>query len=276
MYGIPPSEHADLSEYECHAFPDDAYQLDQLLVALISIAIAIPTGMFLGRCFEIANEGEDWPDAWLELPRGWIKLAAQALYGEHYHGRWHYSTAIEGDEDSAVQLKRRSLSHSQQSFGSRSHGPGEALHDDTVDGGIVGIVRQSITSIMHKVKGHSKVVPPCRSDLVLWYVRHSYEMHGYTLMGGLEGLRSGLIELSSGLSVGVEFHNKVVRLLPLCDGFHICPASLLIDLGVQSWNKTTAESRLLARLQLSLTLLALLVLRLHLLQLLLLSNTSFL
>ena len=86
-----------------------------------------------------------------------------------------------------------------------------------------------------------------------------------------------------GLSVGVEFHNRVVRLLPLvvrllplCDGFHICPASLLIDLGVQSWNKTTAESRLLARLQLSLTLLALLVLRLHLLQLLLLSNTSFL
>ena len=95
----------------------------------------------------------------------------------HYHGRWHYSTAIEGDEDSAAQLKRRSLSHAQQSFGSRSHGPAwETQHDDTVDDGIVGIVRQSITSMMHKVKGHSKVVPPCRSDLVLWYVRHSYEM----------------------------------------------------------------------------------------------------
>jgi len=124
VYGIPPSEHADLSEYECHAFPDDAYPTDQLLVGLINIAIAIPSGMFLFRCFEIANEGDDWPDAWLELPRGWLKLLFQLVYGRHIAGRWHYETSVE--------TQREPL--------------------------------------------NPAAVQVCRSDFVMWYVRHSYEV----------------------------------------------------------------------------------------------------
>ena len=127
MYGTPPSEHADLSEYECHAFPDDASPTDQLLVALINIAISIPSGMVLYRCFEIANEGEDWPDAWLELPRGMMKLVFQLVYGQHVAGRWHYSTPpLERD----------------------GQPPARHVHD----------------------------VPPCRSDFLKWYVRHSVEV----------------------------------------------------------------------------------------------------
>ena len=124
VYGTPPREHADLSDYECHAFPDDAYPLDQLLVGLINIAIAIPSGMFLYRCFELANEGESWPDAWLEQPRGLLKLLFQLGYGRHIAGRWHYSLGVENERQP----------------------PNPAA------------------------------VPPCRSDFVRWYVRHSYEV----------------------------------------------------------------------------------------------------
>ena len=99
VYGIPPSEHADLSEYECHAFPDDAYPLDQLLVGLINIAVAIPVAIFLQRCFELANEGEDWPDAWLEMPRGLTKLGWRAVFGAYPTGRWHYARPIESSVD---------------------------------------------------------------------------------------------------------------------------------------------------------------------------------
>ena len=97
IYGTPPQEYADLSQYVCHAFPDDAYPLDQMLVALINIAIGLPIGMFLLRCFEIANEGDDWPDAWLEVPKGLITLAFRLLYGRHLTGRWHYRQPLEGD-----------------------------------------------------------------------------------------------------------------------------------------------------------------------------------
>ena len=94
-YGIPPSEHADLSEYECHAFPDDAYPTDQLLVGLISFAVAIPVAMFLARCFEIANENDDEPEAWLEMPDGVVKYAMMALFGRKPHGEWHYEHAMQ-------------------------------------------------------------------------------------------------------------------------------------------------------------------------------------
>ena len=97
VYGVPPQEYPDLSQYVCHAFPDDTYPLDQLLVALINIAIGLPIGMFLFRCFEIANEGEDWPDAWLEVPKGLITLAFRLFYGRHLTGRWHYRPPLEGE-----------------------------------------------------------------------------------------------------------------------------------------------------------------------------------
>ena len=224
VYGTPPSEHADLSEYECHAFPDDAYPIDQLLVGLISIAVAIPTGMFLGRCFELANEGEDWPDAWLELPRGWVKMAAALLFGEHFNGRWHYTTAVEGDEDRAAALKRRSLSRAARSFGARSFGAGDL--DDTVDGGLVGAVRRSISTILQKTRGqHSATVPPCRRPLVLWYVRHSYEMPTMWLMrftawswGLLRGAgRTGAGDAHTNGST-FEFRDKLRDFEGSCDG----------------------------------------------------------
>jgi hypothetical protein len=78
----------------------------------------------LFRCFEIANEGEDWPDAWLELPRSWLKLLLQLVYGRHIAGRWHYETSVE--------TQREPL--------------------------------------------NPAAVQVCRSDFVMWYVRHSYEV----------------------------------------------------------------------------------------------------
>ena len=146
VYGTPPSEHADLSEYECHAFPDDAYPLDQVLVGLINIAIAVPTGIFLFRCFEIANEGEDWPDAWLEMPRGWVKVLFQLSFGRHFTGRWHYSQPVE-----------------------QGHG-----------------------KLQPHARGQEQAAPPCRSDFVRWYVRHSYEMPTMWLLRFLDWLRGML------------------------------------------------------------------------------------
>ena len=160
VYGDPPSEHADLSEYECHAFPDDAYALDQVLVGLINIAIAIPTGMFLFRCFELANEGEDWPDAWLEKPRGWLKMLFQLAFGRHFTGRWHYFTPLEGEH---------------------------AHHGGVADAGVATgetappvpesvALNASARRAGKKKQEKHHVAPPCTSDLVRWYVRHSYEV----------------------------------------------------------------------------------------------------
>ena len=129
VYGQPPTEYPDLSQYVCHAFPDDAYPLDQLLVALINIAIGLPIGMFLFRCFEIANEGEDWPDAWLEIPKGLVTLAFRLVYGRHLTGKWHYAPPLEGD----------------------------------------GCAVDSWPTALQPVAAQ-------QSDLVQWYVRHSYEL----------------------------------------------------------------------------------------------------
>ena len=197
VYGTPPTEYPDLSIYECHAFPDDAYPLDQLLVALINIAIAIPSGMFLFRCFEIANEGEDWPDAWLEMPRGWLKLAAEFLYGHHFTGRWHYFTAVEGavkqeeQESTAPRLSmQRSVSvrerggrsglmrfiTEQDAAGAHASTQSEVMQGAADADGLAGISRTSMSTVMRLVRGNTTVVPPCTSDLVRWYVRHSYEV----------------------------------------------------------------------------------------------------
>ena len=193
VYGTPPSEHADLSDYVCHAFPDDDYPLDQVLVGLINIAISIPTGMFLFRCFELANEGEDWPDAWLEMPIGWVKLAMEFMYGHHFTGRWHYFTAVEGAEEQAS-TARRSMQRSgtvherggrdglfryisaQSAAATHSNVQSEVMEDTATADGLAGIARNSISSIVQLIRGRSAVVPPCRSDLVRWYVRHSYEV----------------------------------------------------------------------------------------------------
>ena len=129
VYGQPPTEYPDLSQYVCHAFPDDAYPLDQLLVALINIAIGLPIGMFLFRCFEIANEGEDWPDAWLEIPKGLVTLAFRLVYGRHLTGKWHYAPPLEGD----------------------------------------GCALDAAPRAMQPVAAQ-------QSDIVQWYVRHSYEL----------------------------------------------------------------------------------------------------
>ena len=188
VYGTPPSEHADLSDYVCHAFPDDDSQLDQVIVGLINIAIAIPSGMFLYRCFEIANEGEDWPDAWLELPRGWIKLVMEVLYGEHFAGRWHYFPPVEVGRDkvgadSTVQDGLMRLVESQDAGrAARNHISGgganeqQMSQDAAAANSVADIARSALATVRRSIHGHVSSVQPCRSDLVRWYVRHSYEV----------------------------------------------------------------------------------------------------
>ena len=80
-----PTEHDSIADYVCHAFPDDAYVTDQFFVGLISVAVALPVDRFLGRAFEIANEGEEGlAGAWLEAPSGKWKL----LLGKDAHNGW--------------------------------------------------------------------------------------------------------------------------------------------------------------------------------------------
>ena len=81
--GDPPSVHAYLDDYVCHAFPDDAYVTDQFFVGLISVAVALPIDLFLARAFETANEGEV-PGNWLDAPPGKWKL----LLGKDAHNEW--------------------------------------------------------------------------------------------------------------------------------------------------------------------------------------------
>ena len=83
VYGNPPEEHMYLDEYVCTAFPDDAYITDQMLVGLISVAVALPVDLFLARAFELANEG-DAPESWLEAPAGKWKW----VVGKNGHNDW--------------------------------------------------------------------------------------------------------------------------------------------------------------------------------------------
>ena len=70
----------------CHAFPDDAYVTDQFFVGLISVAVALPVDMFLARAFEVANEVEGAPEAWLSYGGKW-----KLLLGKHAHADWHFT-----------------------------------------------------------------------------------------------------------------------------------------------------------------------------------------
>ena len=80
-----PTEHDSIADYVCHAFPDDAYVTDQFFVGLISIAVALPVDRFLGRAFEIANEGDEGlAGSWLEAPSGKWKL----MLGKDAHNGW--------------------------------------------------------------------------------------------------------------------------------------------------------------------------------------------
>jgi hypothetical protein len=84
-YGTPPEEHTYLDDYVCTAFPDDAYITDQLLVGLISVAVALPIDLLLARAFEIANEMDGAPECWLDAPPGKWRL----LLGKDAHASWH-------------------------------------------------------------------------------------------------------------------------------------------------------------------------------------------
>ena len=70
----------------CHAFPDDAYVTDQFFVGLISVAVALPVDMFLARAFEVANEVDGAPEAWLTYGGKW-----KLLLGKHAHADWHFT-----------------------------------------------------------------------------------------------------------------------------------------------------------------------------------------
>ena len=83
VYGTPPEEHMFIDDYICTAFPDDAYVTDQMLVGLISVAVALPVDLFLARAFEIANEG-DAPQSWLEAPASKWKW----VVGKNGHNHW--------------------------------------------------------------------------------------------------------------------------------------------------------------------------------------------
>jgi len=82
---VLPLYPGGMVDYTCSAFPDDGNALDSFLVGLISIAIALPVGLFLESCFEIANDSEQ-PESiliWL----GWRKM----VFGAEAHRKWHYT-----------------------------------------------------------------------------------------------------------------------------------------------------------------------------------------
>ncbi len=135
IYGEPPEEHMFLDDYVCHAFPgaralaatgallrwiavvswaqltqaaraprpDDENYWDQILVGLISVAVALPIDMFLARAFEIANEG-DAPESWLDAPAGRVKL----IIGKDAHQGWHLANPSEPVSDFVLWVVRYS------------------------------------------------------------------------------------------------------------------------------------------------------------------------
>ena len=103
-YGDPPEEHMYLDEYVCTQFPDDAYVTDQLLVGLISVAVALPVDLFLARAFELANENSDMPEAWVDEPTGKWKF----LLGKDCHNSWRLADPKQPVSDLVLWLVRYS------------------------------------------------------------------------------------------------------------------------------------------------------------------------
>ena len=103
IYGDPPAEHMYLDEYVCTAFPDDAYISDQLLVGLISVAVALPVDLFLARAFELANEGE-MPESWVDEPAGKWKW----VVGKNGHNDWRLADPKRPISDLVLWLLRYS------------------------------------------------------------------------------------------------------------------------------------------------------------------------
>jgi hypothetical protein len=85
-YTYDGEAHVYVDEYVCHAFPDEESYWDQLLVGLISVAVALPIDMLLQRAFEVANEGE-LPGNWLCALSGKWKL----LLGKRAHNGWRFA-----------------------------------------------------------------------------------------------------------------------------------------------------------------------------------------
>ena len=77
----------ELADWTCQAFPNDNLPRDSLIVALISLALAIPVTVFLSGCFEIANDSE--------APESWLRYAGAVRFicGLQAHRRWHYTGA---------------------------------------------------------------------------------------------------------------------------------------------------------------------------------------
>jgi hypothetical protein len=84
---VLPDYPSGLSDYTCHAFPDDDAPLDSFLVGLISIAVALPITLFLNSCFSVANSANT-PDSFLRWA-GWRRL----VFGLAANRRWHYTGA---------------------------------------------------------------------------------------------------------------------------------------------------------------------------------------
>jgi hypothetical protein len=82
---VLPDYPNGLQDFVCHAFPDDASQLDSLIVAAIAVAVGLPVAAFLAGCFEVANDSE-CPESWLEW-NGWRKI----VLGHNANRKWHYT-----------------------------------------------------------------------------------------------------------------------------------------------------------------------------------------
>ena len=96
VYGPPgdeAEEHESIEDYECHAFPDDAYPTDQVFTGLIAVAVALPIRHVLLRLFEVANEADDETEGgeWMSYGGVW-----RLILGRHAHVDWHFDGAGEG------------------------------------------------------------------------------------------------------------------------------------------------------------------------------------
>jgi hypothetical protein len=85
---VLPAFPDGLADWQCDAFPDDARFADTVLVALLSIAAALPVTMFILICFDLANDN-DPPQSFLRWGLSWPLL----VFGGSANRRWHYTRA---------------------------------------------------------------------------------------------------------------------------------------------------------------------------------------